>query len=219
MRGVYAFLDWCRVAVRDIMRSLAKGLNKATKGRLHPNAVTMIGLIAHLPIAWLIATEQLVWAAILLVIFGLFDTLDGELARLQHRESRLGMLLDSISDRAKEAVLYLGVGYYLVETAAADGKAVGYFAVLAVAACAGSLLVSYVNAWGEVALMGTGGQARKVNQALRIGLMRFEIRMFVLAVGLLFDWLFVAVFLIALLSWVTALERIIDVSRRLNVQS
>lgn len=198
------------------MRRIARGVNKVTGGRLHPHAVTLIGLAAHLPIAWLIADGHFIWAAGLLVLFGLFDTLDGELARLQSRTSRLGMLLDSVADRMKEAVLYGGIGYYLVESAAASGKDVGYFAVLVAAALGGSMLVSYVNAWGEVVLAGHGKKNHQANQSFRIGLMKFEVRMTLLVVALLFNWLAVIVFLIALLSWVTAVDRLFNVNKRLN---
>lgn len=198
------------------MRSIARGLNWLTKGKLHPNVVTFIGFLMHIPIAYLIGQGELVWSAILLIIFGLFDTLDGELARLQNRSSSLGMLLDSVSDRMKEVLLYMGVGYYLVTTAFQADKDVGYFALVTIAACGGSLLVSYVNAWGEAVLTRAQKAQHQVNQAFRTGLMKYEIRMFLLVVGLLFDWLLTVVVIIALLSWTTALERLFNVSRRLK---
>jgi phosphatidylglycerophosphate synthase len=198
------------------MRSVARGINWLTRGKLHPNVVTFASLLMHIPIAYLIAQGDFVWAGGLLVIFGLFDTLDGELARLQNRVSTLGMLLDSVSDRMKEAMLYMGIGYYLVTTALQSDKEVGYFAVVTVAACGGSLLVSYVNAWGEAVMTQAQKAQHQVNQAFRTGLMKYEIRMFLLVVGLLFDWLLSVVVIIALLSWVTAFERLFNVSRRLK---
>ncbi len=218
MRGVNDFLDGCKDAVRKVMRVLARGLNKLTRGRLHPNSVTLFGLLAHVPIAFFIANGRFGWAAVLLVVFGLFDTLDGELARLQGRTSSLGMLLDSVSDRMKEVLLYTGVGYYLTQTAAQDAKNVGYFAMLAVAACGGSLLVSYVNAWGEVVVTYHHQRHQAVNQGFRSGFLRYEVRMFLLLLGLLFHWLVPIVFLIAVLSWLTAMERLITINKQLNAK-
>src|SRR5882762_3925703 len=109
-----AFLDAVRTLVRSIIRRLARLINVVTGGRVSPNAVTITSLLAHIPIAWLIATRHNVWAAGLLVIFGLFDVLDGELARLQGTTSTAGMLLDSVTDRMKEVLLYTGAAYAIV---------------------------------------------------------------------------------------------------------
>src|SRR5437868_1204141 len=108
-------LDAIREFVRQIMHQVAAALNRLTGGKLSPNAVTMAGLLAHVLIAILIAKGHFGWAVILLIIFGLFDTLDGELARLQHRDSAAGMLLDAVTDRMKEILLYAGIAFYFVE--------------------------------------------------------------------------------------------------------
>src|ERR1035438_8643972 len=126
-------LDPIRNFVRKIIRQFAKFLNKLSMGKLTPNMVTITGLLAHLPIGWLIATKHNDWAVVLLIVFGLFDTLDGELARLQKRETTQGMLLDAVTDRFKEVILYTAVGYNLVST----GKP--YLAVWAILACGASL--------------------------------------------------------------------------------
>src|ERR1700733_5878302 len=106
-------IEAIRLRIRAVMHHLAVLLNKLTGGALHPDVVTIIGFLMHVPIAVLIATSHLLAAAILLVIFGLFDTLDGELARLQGRSSARGMLLDASTDRMKEVLLYTGVAYNL----------------------------------------------------------------------------------------------------------
>src|SRR5476651_1257012 len=106
--------DTIRNLVRAQARIVAIFLDHATKGKLTPNMVTIAGLIAHIPIAWLIATgAHNLLAALLLVIFGLFDALDGELARTQKRASTSGMVLDASTDRMKETLLYIGVAYVL----------------------------------------------------------------------------------------------------------
>ena len=87
---------------------MAKLIDKTTKGWVTPDMVTLFGFAMHLPIAWFIATGADLWAAGLLIVFGLFDTLDGELARLQQKASARGMLLDASTDRMKEVLLYTG---------------------------------------------------------------------------------------------------------------
>lgn len=202
-------LDAIRNFVRAGMQQLARGLNRASDGRLSPNSVTFTGLLAHILIAWLIAMRHNIWAAGLLVIFGLFDALDGELARLQNRAGNAGMLLDASTDRMKEVLLYTGAAYALI---ARDQP---YWAVWAVAACGSSLLVSYVKAKGETAVAGTL-PANEVNRLFQDGLMRFEVRMAVLIIGLLTNHLALAVAVIAVTSAFTAMQRLITIMQRLG---
>lgn len=203
-------LDTLSNFVRKAMRVAAGWLNHASGGALSPNTVTITGLLAHLPIAWLIAQQHLAQAAVLLVIFGLFDTLDGELARLQHRASAAGMVLDATTDRMKEVLLYSGVAYAVI----ASGQP--YAAVWAVLACGASLLVSYVKAKGETAIASTTRAVTDTNRTFQDGLGRFEIRMALLVASLLFDQLAWGVMVIALLSWFTALQRLVVISRKLS---
>jgi len=191
------------------MLVVAKGLNKVTGGKLHPNVVTIVGLAAHLPIAYLIATEQLIWAAVLLVFFGLFDALDGALAKLQNRASSAGMVLDATTDRMKEVILYIGVAYYFVAVGSPK------YAVWAVAACGGSLLVSYVKAKAETALKDSKLSPNEVNRLFGDGLMRFEVRMLVLIIGLLANYLGVSVVVIAIMAWLTAFQRLLSITKKL----
>lgn len=206
-------LDILRDLVRQVMHGVAVVLNTLTAGKLSPNAVTLTGLVAHILIAWLIATQHNLKAAGLLVIFGLFDTLDGELARLQKRDSPAGMLLDASTDRMKEVLLYAGAAYAI---SVGERPHMAFWAVLA---CGASLTVSYVKAKGETAVAKSHLSISEINRLFQDGLMRFEVRMAVLVVGLLSNRIILAVIVIALLSTTTAIGRLISIMRRLNVQS
>lgn len=184
-------------------------LNTLTAGKLTPNGVTIIGVLMHIPIAWLIAIESNIWAGILLIIFGLFDTLDGELARLQKRASNTGMLLDASTDRFKEVLLYIGIAFALSQT---DTPAL---AAWAVAACGASLSVSYVKAKGELAVKDSGLSANQINRLFQDGLLRYEVRMGVLVVGLFTGLIAPATIVIAVLSAYTALDRLISISKKI----
>ena len=162
----------------------------------------------HIPIAWLIATRHNYKAALLLVIFGLFDALDGSLARLQGKASNAGMLLDASTDRIKEVLLYSGVAYSLVQ------QDLAYFTPWVVAACGASLTVSYVKAKGETAVKGL--PANEVNRLFQDGLMRFEIRMFILVLGLVSNRLPLAIIVIAITSTYTALARLVMITKKLS---
>lgn len=205
-----------RDVVRTGMRALAKSLNKASSGKISPNMVTLISLLAHLPVAYAIASGYYLLAAIGLVVFGLMDALDGELARLQGKASAAGMVLDASTDRMKEAMLYIGIGFAFVERdipAENLAKAVA----LLVAAATGSIIVSYVKAKGETALSNSKLSANEKNRIFQDGLMRYEVRMFVLVIGLLSNNLIIAVTIIAVLSWYTAFKRLDLILRKLDV--
>jgi CDP-diacylglycerol--glycerol-3-phosphate 3-phosphatidyltransferase len=197
--------------VRAGMRVVAIGLNKLSKGKVTPNGITIFGTLMHIPIAVLTATDNFAWAAVLLVIFGLFDTLDGELARLQDRSSVKGMLLDASTDRIKEAMLYTGVAYVL---AVGPHPATAAFAAAAVGA---SISVSYVKAKGEAAVASSGKEIphHVLNRMFADGILTFEMRMVVLLVGLLTGYLALAAAVVAVGASFTVLQRLVRISGKL----
>jgi len=202
-------IDSVRELIKSGMVHVAKGLDSLSGGKLSPNMITLFGFAMHIPIAYLIATEQNYWAAGLLVVFGMFDALDGALARLQGKASSAGMVLDASTDRMKEVLLYTGAAYALVDSSNP------HFAVWAVAACGASLCVSYVKAKGETAVRDSKLTPNQINRLFAVGLMRFEIRMLVLVVGLLTNQLGYAVVIIAITSTLTAVSRLIRITNKL----
>lgn len=193
-------------------RFLARVLHVLSRGRLHPDTVTIFGLLMHIPIAFLIASGHWAIASFALAFFGLFDKVDGELARLQHRVSSSGGFLDATTDRLKEVIVYIGVTYAL---ATSDHPAM---AAWAAAACGASLCVSYVRAKGET-IFATEGNKKSytdLNSQFRDGLMSFEVRTFVLIIGLFVGQLAITVAIIAVLSSITALRRLWGIWRVLR---
>lgn len=205
-------MDYLKNQVRRVMRQVAHTLNKLSNGSITPDHVTLIGLVAHLPIALLIVTNQLVLAGLLLIVFGLFDTLDGELARLQKSTSARGMFLDSVADRMKEFVIYIGLSAWLLQTQA-DPAAL----VLLVGALGVSLMISYLNAWGEAVLARHSSKPdTKLNKAFRGGLMGFEVRMTLIIIGLLSGQVILAITIILLLGTLTLGQRTTSVLKVLK---
>lgn len=206
-------LEQLRDAVKSIMRRLARLLDKISGGRLTPNQVTFMGLIAHIPVALLIGSRHYLWAAaIFLAIFGLFDTLDGELARYQKRTTLRGMFIDSSADRIKEVILYCGIMTALVRTGH------DLTMVVAVGALGASLCTSYLNAWGEAVLAqgkGTNG-GHNTNKSFRGGALSFDLRMTLIIVGLFINQLEAVIYIIFVLAVITVIQRFIHISGRLN---
>lgn len=200
------------IILRRGTRGVAVMLNHLSGGRLRPNDVTIVVLLMHLPIAILVATDHLIWAACLLIIFSFFDTLDGELARLQNNVSDVGGLLDAVSTRMKELLVYSGILYLFSSL-----NLPAYFLLACVVACGSSLIIPFVNAKGE-AIIATYGHELSYDRLSRMfgaGLLPYGIRIFVIIAGLLagitvLKWAMVAM---AVLVTFTMLERLVSIIR------
>lgn len=206
-------IEQTRDAVRRIMRSIASALNGASGGRITPNQVTIVSLLAHFGVAWAIIDGGFVLAAILLIVFGLMDSLDGELARLQGRSSNAGILLDASSDRYKEGIIFAALAVYFAELG--DTWAVG----ASVMALAASYLVSFVKTKGEAILSVSTDikTASELNKELgNDTFFRFEIRMALVVLGLLTGWIEAVLYLLAVGALIAAILRFVEIERRLR---
>lgn len=158
---------------------------------LTPNALTWLGFILTAAVSLVLASGSLPLAGVLLIATLGFDALDGALARLTGATTRFGTFLDSTLDRWAEVVLYGALIWRFLQ--ADDERGV----MLAAAAMAASLLVSYTRARAE----GVGLQCKE-------GLLtRFE-RLVILILGLILGQIIWALWIIAILAGVTALQRI-----------
>lgn len=199
-------------AVRAQFVHIATWLNRYFGKWITPSGITYFGFFAHIPIAILIAQGHLVFGAILLVFFGLFDTLDGALARVQGVASPQGMFLDASTDRLKEMIIYTGLVYFFV-----DNEYALWAPVAAVFACGLSLSVSYVKAKGEAAIASSGISIshEKLNRIFEDGLGSFEIRMALIVLGCLAGYPQYAVAAIILIVVPTIVKRMQAVTKAL----
>lgn len=198
-----------RSGVRAVLYQVARLLNTISAGKITPDSITITSLLVHIPIAWLIATAHPLKAGALLVVFGLFDALDGELARLQGKASNRGAFLDSVTDRLKEILLYVGATYFFVSQDRAE------MAVWATAAIGVAVTVSYVNAVGDVVVNRQKVANHDTNKAFRIGL-SYDLRIFLFLLGLVTGNLPLAVIVITVLSLLTIFIRMANVIKKLG---
>ena len=120
---------------------------------LTPNMVTTIGLLLNIGVSiiFIAGAEEgkrgdlsyVGWAGALILFAGLFDMLDGQVARLGNMSSRFGALYDSVLDRYSELILFLGICYYLVAHHYFLSSLVAFIGMI------GSLMVSYTRARAE----------------------------------------------------------------------
>ena len=166
---------------------------------LTPNQVTVVGLGLTFLAAGLAAFGQLRWAGVVLIFAGTCDILDGALARSTRASYPYGAFLDSTLDRYSEGAVYLGLAAYFVTI---DPPLQEWLILATLAALAGSFLVSYVRA-----------RAQSLGFACKTGLFQRPERVVVTVIGLLLGgwWLYGIVFLLAIVTNITALQRIREV--------
>jgi CDP-diacylglycerol--glycerol-3-phosphate 3-phosphatidyltransferase len=188
------------------MTLVAKILNKLSGGYIRPSHITTLSLLGHGLVVWALVSDHPIKAAAGILVFGLMDSLDGALARVQRRTSLHGMFFDAVSDRAKEVLIYIGLATFLSH----QGETDLFWLVAAVAGS--SQLVSYVKAKGEMAFAGSDIDPQRLNRLFSDGLGRYEVRMSILIAGLLFDTVEIALLTILILNTLTAAQRFIRIS-------
>jgi CDP-diacylglycerol--glycerol-3-phosphate 3-phosphatidyltransferase len=164
---------------------------------ISPNSLTICGYLLHLPVLWALATGHFAIGGVLLALASAFDALDGSVAREMGRVTQFGAFLDSVLDRFSEATVLLGLLLYYVQRGAHLEPVLIYLAVV------GSTMVSYTRARAE----GLGVECKE-------GLFtRFE-RVVLLVVGLLIGQVQPALWVLALLTIFTAIQRVYYVWRK-----
>lgn len=157
-----------------------------------PNTLTLIGALLTLGASMLIAHGDLRWAGVAVLFASLFDMLDGGLARAKQQMSQFGAFLDSTLDRYSDALLMLGLFIYYQRTAPQSTEL-----LLAFVAAIGSLLTSYVRA-----------RAEALNFTCNVGMVERPERIVLIVIGLLTGWVGPMLWLLAILTNLTALQRV-----------
>lgn len=193
----------------DGMQRWARGTAEAVATPLArmgmtPNTLTVLGFAFNVATAIVLATGHLSTAGALLFVSGVFDMLDGALARVAGSQSDFGAFLDSLLDRYSEAAILLAVIF--VFTVRQNTPAV----ILAYAAAVGSILISYARARAE----GLGVECR-------VGIAPRPERVLILGLGLLFNGTttIVALGLLALLTHITAMQRLYHVWQQTHARN
>lgn len=193
-----------RQFVASIMRPLARlGIT--------PNTVTLIGLLLSIVTAVVIASGYIEAGGALVLFAGIFDMFDGAMARVRNAATTFGAFLDSTLDRYSESIILGGLLYYALQRPALHealwpwSNEQQWMIVLIFVAAVGSLMVSYAKARAE----GLGLECKT-------GLLARPERVVILAIGLLTGTTIWALTLLAVLSHVTAVERIVHVWRVAN---
>jgi CDP-diacylglycerol--glycerol-3-phosphate 3-phosphatidyltransferase len=170
-----------------------------TRGVIKPNHLTLIGLLVTLVAAVILALGWWIWGGIAIIVAGLFDLLDGAVARSQGRVTVFGAFLDSVIDRYSDFALFIGLFFYY----AATGHP--YQMLLASFAAMGSFLVPFTRA-----------RAETVIPSCKVGIMERPERIILLACGALFNVMIYILWILAILTHITVIQRIFYTRRRLR---
>ncbi|WP_048148680.1 archaetidylinositol phosphate synthase [Palaeococcus ferrophilus] len=185
-------LNKYRSNVKGILEAIVRPLARAG---VTPNTVTVLGLAISLLGAYLFYRGEQFWAAIVLLVGSLIDALDGTLARMTEKTSAFGAFLDSTFDRVSDGAVLFGI---------ALGNLVDWrWAFLTFM---GAYLVSYERCRAELAGAGS----------LAVGIAERAERLLILILGALFGRVEVAVYVVGVLAWITAFQRMWVARERLN---
>lgn len=193
--------------LRDFYLSLINPvINFFIKKRLNPNHFTTLGLLLSIPTAYLFATGHHRLAGAIMLLGGTFDIIDGRVARATNRVTKFGALYDSTLDRYSEVMIFFGLVYYFIVDWNYSGSSISLITAVAVAvAIGGSVMTSYVRARAE----GLGLECK-------VGIMQRSERVVFIAFGAIFHLkaLIAAIMIVALLSNVTAIQRLLYVWKK-----
>ena len=166
----------------------------------NPNLFTLLGFFSILAASLLILKGFWILAGLSITLSGIFDLLDGVVARSLGKVTVWGNFFDSVIDRYSDLIFLLALSmHYLRE---GDSNLVILTSVVAI----GTALIPYIRA-----------KAEALRISCHIGLMERAERIILLSLGALFNWMEPVLWILAILTHLTVLQRIYYVWRQLRV--
>jgi CDP-diacylglycerol--glycerol-3-phosphate 3-phosphatidyltransferase len=184
--------------------------NRLIESRLTPNAISLTGFVGNVIAAVLVTQRYFFLAGVAFVLGSICDTLDGRYSRMSGKGTPFGAFLDSTLDRLEEGIVLTAVAAYFSDR----GNDLAVAAVVVTVLM--SLMVSYTRARAEaLGVENKGGIATR------------PVRVVILSAGLLFakgaslgdfELLEPAIYVMAVLTTFTTIQRVMHVRRELNKQ-
>jgi phosphatidylglycerophosphate synthase len=160
--------------------------------RVHPNVLTFLGLLINVWAAFLFAAGKFRWAGVVVIGAGLFDMVDGRVARETNRVTKFGGFFDSVLDRYSDLGLLVGL---LVYYASINRF---FYVVLTAIVMTGTVMVSYTRA-----------RAENTIPKCKVGFLERPERVVLIIIGALFNRMAQVLWVIAVLSNITVIHRMI----------
>jgi CDP-diacylglycerol---glycerol-3-phosphate 3-phosphatidyltransferase len=175
----------CNSVIKLIVRALALS-------KIHPNVLTFVGLLINIGAAVLLARGRFTQAALVIIGAGIFDMVDGRVARETNQVTRFGGFFDSVLDRYSDLALLIGLLVYY-----GNINRPAYVVLTAVVMMA-SVMISYARA-----------RAENTIPTCKVGFMERPERIVLFIIGALFDRMAAVLWVIAILGNLTVLHRMI----------
>ena len=192
---------WATSEIREQAR------NRLIESRLTPNAISLTGFVGNVIAAVLVTQRYFFLAGIAFILGSVMDTLDGRYSRMSGKGTPFGAFLDSTLDRVEEGIVLAAVGAYF----SSRGNDLAVAAVVVTVLM--SLMVSYTRA-----------RAEALGVECKVGIATRPVRVVILSAGLLFakgaslgdfELLEPAIYVMAVLTTFTTLQRVAHVRREL----
>src|SRR5580700_8269320 len=177
------------VACNKVILLIVRGL---ALSKIHPNVLTFLGLVINIVAAVLLAAGHFRSAGFVIIGAGLFDMVDGRVARETNQVTRFGGFFDSVLDRYSDLALLMGL---LVYYGTINRP---FYVVLTAIVMTGSVMVSYTRA-----------RAENTIPSCKVGFLERPERVVLLIIGGLFDRMAPVLWVLAVLSNVTVIHRMI----------
>jgi len=171
--------------IRAIVRALALS-------RINPNVLTFLGLVINMVAAAFLAVGHFLTAGLIIIFAGLFDMVDGRVARETNQVTRFGAFFDSVLDRYSDLGLLVGLLVYYGSINRPS------YVVLTSVVMTASVMISY-----------TRTRAENIIPACKVGFLERPERVVLLILGALFDHMAPVLWIIAVLGNLTVIHRMI----------
>lgn len=169
--------------------------------RIHPNILTLVGVVINFLAAWQFAQGRFIPAGFIMLVANIFDFIDGKVAEETNLASRFGGFWDSVMDRFSDLSLFIGVMYLYSQLGRTDYVMIAAFAMMF------SVMTSYTRA-----------RAESMIDKCKVGFMERPERIVLVMIGAFTNRMGAVLWVILILSVVTVLDRIYFTWQVLNSQ-
>jgi CDP-diacylglycerol--glycerol-3-phosphate 3-phosphatidyltransferase len=158
---------------------------------IHPNVLTLIGVLINVVAAWALAVDRFVLAGVIMIVANIFDFIDGKVAHITGKQSQFGAFWDSTLDRFSDLALFTGL-IWLYSTLGREG-----YVLIATLTLIFSIMTSYARA-----------RAESLIEKCKVGFMERPERIVLFMIGAFTDRMAGVLWVILVLSIVTVANRI-----------
>jgi CDP-diacylglycerol--glycerol-3-phosphate 3-phosphatidyltransferase len=158
---------------------------------IHPNVLTLIGVLINVAAAWALGNDRFLIGGVIIIVANIFDFIDGKVAHLTNTASRFGAFWDSTLDRLSDSALFVGLIYLYADLGRAD------YVLVAALAMMFTIMISYARA-----------RAESLIEKCKVGFMERPERIVLFMIGAFTDRMAAVLWVILILSIVTVANRI-----------